>query len=53
MPIATRGYPFTAVDASNLFDKVILHELTHTNAGGNTVDVRQHIVWSDAGKTIY
>ena len=39
MPFTTRGFIFAPIDALNLVDKVLVHEMTHTNAGGWTVDV--------------
>ena len=38
VPFATKGF-YTAFDAINLMDKVLLHEMTHTRAGKETVDV--------------
>lgn len=32
-------WPYTEIDATSVFDKVMLHELTHTRKGGNTDDV--------------
>ncbi|EKG11797.1 hypothetical protein MPH_11293 [Macrophomina phaseolina MS6] len=39
VPKLTSGWPLTAIDAASLFDKVLLHELTHTRSGGSTTDV--------------
>lgn len=39
MPFATLGWPYSAIDALGLLDKVLLHEMTHTSAGRQTIDV--------------
>ncbi|GME66162.1 hypothetical protein GTA08_BOTSDO07478 [Neofusicoccum parvum] len=39
VPILSNGWPLTPIDAISLFDKVLLHELTHTRSGGGTKDV--------------
>ncbi|KAL2069757.1 hypothetical protein VTL71DRAFT_14436 [Oculimacula yallundae] len=37
--LGSRRWPYTAIDLLSLFDKVVVHELTHTRHGGKTVDV--------------
>ncbi|KAH7048439.1 hypothetical protein B0J12DRAFT_741170 [Macrophomina phaseolina] len=39
IPLVEKGWWLTPFDATNLLDKVMLHELTHTIAGGETEDV--------------
>ena len=43
MPFTSKGWIYTAFDALNLLDKVLLHEMTHTNAGQKTVDVSRRL----------
>ena len=40
IPVSTHVWPFTPIDAINLLDKVLLHEMTHTTAAGGLHDVR-------------
>jgi len=35
----TKGWPYKPIDALALLDKVLLHEFTHTVAGGKKKDV--------------
>jgi len=43
IPPATQVWPFDPIDAVNLLDKVLLHEFTHTVAGGKLVDVSANL----------
>ncbi|QIX01858.1 hypothetical protein AMS68_007375 [Peltaster fructicola] len=43
IPLTTLGWPLTPIDALTLLDKVLLHELTHTDAGGSTNDCSPEI----------
>ncbi|OBT84547.1 hypothetical protein VE02_06807 [Pseudogymnoascus sp. 03VT05] len=36
--ISAKVWPFTPIDLLSLFDKVVVHELTHTRHGGKTFD---------------
>lgn len=39
VPKLDGGWPLTPVDSAALLEKVLLHELSHTNSAGQNVDV--------------